>query len=296
MRVRVHDAAGFHAPFVYRQVLEDRLERRFREDSTQRIPLVCCTGAHLASIPASAGPLLFLGGDSLGRDVFSRLLYGARLSLGLTALGAAAALLLGAVLGGLAGALAGRTDSALMLVADFVLVLPGVYLVLVLRAILPLVLSTTAVFWWMVLLFGAAAWPHVARGVRAIVAVERASDYAEAARAAGAGPLRLMRHLLPAARGFLIVEFALLVPALLVAEATVSFLGLGFPEPVPSLGTMLTEAENLNGLLGAPWVLAPAAVLFLAVLGVQLAGGARVSEHQLLRFTASRQNPEGVAR
>ena len=133
----------------------------------------------------------------------------------------------------------------------------------------------------MALLFAAAAWPHVARGVRAIVAVERRRDYAEAARASGAGPVRLARHLLPAARGFLAIELVLLVPALLVAEATISFLGLGFPEPAPSWGTMLQEAGNINGLVSAPWTLAPAVVLFVVVLSVQLVGGASASENYL---------------
>jgi peptide/nickel transport system permease protein len=275
LRVHLRDADGWHAPFVYRQVLEDRVERRFSDDMTVRFPLRWLRDGRLVSIDPEAGPLLLLGADALGRDVLSRLLYGARLSLGVTVLGAGVALLLGAFVGALAGTLAGRTDAALMLAADFVLVLPGVYLVLVLRAMLPLVLDTIQVFWLMALIFGAAAWPFVARGVRAIVAAERASGYAEAARAAGAGSFRLARQLLPAAHGFLAVELALLMPVLLVAEATISFLGLGFPEPAPSWGTMLQEAGNVSGLVSAPWTLAPAAALFLAVLGVQLAAGGR---------------------
>jgi peptide/nickel transport system permease protein len=282
MRVHVRDGSGFHAPFVYRQTLVDRLERRFAEDTRAKIPLRWFAGGRLASIDAAEGPLLLLGADALGRDMWSRMLYGAQLSLGVTALGALFALIVGASIGGLAGAVGGRTSALLMLAADFMLVLPGIYLVLVLRAVLPATLATSEVFWLMVLLFGVAGWPHVARGVRAIVAAERASDYAEAARAAGAGPIRLVRHLLPAARGFLSVEFALLVPALLVAEATISFLGLGFPEPAPSWGTLLREAGNVHSLLRAPWTLAPAVALFLVVLGVQLAGGVRGSDNFLL--------------
>ena len=91
-----------------------------------------------------------------------------------------------------------------------------------------------------------------------------------AARAAGAGPFRVMRHLLPAARGFLIVEVMLLIPALLVAEATVSYLGLGFPVPTASLGTMLQDAARVSLMREAPWLLAPAGMLFAVVLAVQL--------------------------
>ncbi len=292
MRVHLRDATGWRAPFVYPQRLQNREERRFVEDTTEAVPLRWCAGGHLVSIPESDGPLLLLGADELGRDAFSRLLYGARLSLGVTVLGSVAALLLGTAIGGLAGAAPGRTDTALMVLADFVLVLPGVYVVLVLRAVLPLTLSTPDVFWLMVGLFGVAGWPHVARGVRAIIAVERTTDYAEAARAAGAGPIRLARHLLPAARGFLGVEFALLVPALLVAEATISFVGLGFPEPVASVGTMLRDSANLSSMLTAPWMLLPALLLFCLVLAIQMVGGTRASDNLLLPLTTNVNLPE----
>jgi peptide/nickel transport system permease protein len=277
-QVRLVDANGVRAPFVYAQILEDRVMRRYRDDTTHALPLRWFTGGRLVSVDDDGGgPLLLLGADALGRDIFSRLVTGARLSLGVALAGTLGALLLGAVVGGLGG----RLDSALMLMADFVIVLPGVYLVLVLRALLPPVLETAEVFVLISWLFTLAGWPHVARGVRAIVATERARDYAEAARASGAGPVRLVRQLLPAARGFLLVETVLLLPALLVAEATISYLGLGFPEPAASWGTMLRDAANVAVMGQAPWILAPAIALFLVVLCVQLAGGARAATHAL---------------
>jgi peptide/nickel transport system permease protein len=197
-------------------------------------------------------------------------------------LGVIGALALGALIGGLAGSVGGATETVLMLAADFLLVLPGAYLVLVLRGVLPAVLSTGEVFLLMSALFAFAAWPHAARGVRAVVATERRRDYAVAARAAGASPLRLVRHLLPAARGFLTVEVLLLIPALLVAEATVSYLGLGFPVPDASWGTMLREAANVRMMTEAPWLLAPALALFLVVLGVQLLVWRRAPATELL--------------
>lgn len=229
----------------------------------------------MASLPPADGPLLLLGGDSLGRDVFSRAVHGARLSLGVTLIGTLGALVIGTLIGGIAGTLGGRVEGGLMLLADFLIVLPGAYLVLVLRGVLPTVLAWHHVFVLMAALFSLAAWPHAARGVRAIVASERRRDYAEAARAAGAGPGRLMRQLVPAASGFLIVEVVLLVPALLVAEATVSYLGLGFPDATASWGTMLQDAAHGAVLAEAPWMLAPAVAMFLVVLGAQLIGLAR---------------------
>ena len=270
-RVRLHDATGLHAPFIFPQTLTDRLRRTFSVDPTTRIPLAVGQGVLLQSSSGDQ-PLLVLGADSLGRDVFARTVLGARWSLGVTLCGAAGALLLGALIGALAAVAGGRTERWLMRCADFVLVVPTVYLVLVLRALLPPVLSTWDVFALMALLFALAAWPHVARGVRAVVAVELTRDYAEAARAAGATRWRVLRHVLPAANGFLMAELTLLVPALLSAEAVVSFLGLGFPEPTPSWGTMLQEAANVRVLTEAPWMLAPAVALFVVVLALQLVG------------------------
>lgn len=282
MRIRVWDGSSLRAPFVHPLVLEDRLSRTYRRDETTPAPIRWFRNGRLLSIDPAHGPLLLLGGDTLGRDLLARLLAGARLSLGVTLIGLAGALVIGAAVGGLAGAFGGRVDLLLMLVADFVLVLPAAYVVLVLRGVLPLVLSTGQVFVLMAALFALAAWPHVARGVRAIVATERQRDYAEAARAAGAGPLRLLGQLLPAARGFAAVEALLLVPALLVAEATVSFLGLGFAEPRASWGTLLQDAGNIRVMSEAPWMLAPAAAMFVVVLGVQLIGRARAPRTVLL--------------
>jgi peptide/nickel transport system permease protein len=147
-----------------------------------------------------------------------------------------------------------------------------VYVVLALRAAMPLVLTTSQVFWTMVAVLALVGWPFPARGVRAVVASERAREYAEAARAIGASRTRvLLRHLLPAAQGFLTAQTTLLIPAFILAEVTLSYVGLGFAEPVSSLGAMLRDAGSGRALIDAPWLLAPAAAIVLAVLAVNLA-------------------------
>jgi len=273
MRPHVFDDDGrAHKPFIYPLKLVDRLDHRFAEDRSTHVPLQWFAAGTLVTTDESHGPWLVLGADPLGRDIFARVLLGARLSLGVSAAAAVVAILLGAMLGAVAGYLGGTADSLLMRAADFVLVLPIIYVVIVLRATMPLVLDTGTVFWTMTVVLGLVGWPYPARGVRAVVASERRKEYAEAARALGAGPLRiLLRHLLPAARGFLAVQITLLVPAFILAEATLSFVGFGFAEPTPSWGVMLHEAGQASTLYDAPWLLAPAAAIVLTVLSLHLA-------------------------
>jgi peptide/nickel transport system permease protein len=263
---------GLRAPFIYAQRLVNPLERRFEEDTSQRAPLRWLTEGRLVTVyEADGGPLLLLGADSLGRDTFSRLLYSARTSLGLALIGTLGALLVGALVGGLAGYAGGAIDHALSRFTDFVLVLPAIYVALALRAAMPLVLPPATVFVLLASIFALLGWPIVARGVRAIVASEREREYVTAGRALGATPWRLLtRHLLPATRGYLAAQATLLLPAFIMAEATLSYVGLGFPDTVPTWGTMLQEAANISLVVDAPWMLAPAGAIFLVVLGVNL--------------------------
>lgn len=149
-----------------------------------------------------------------------------------------------------------------MRAAEMILVLPALYVVLALRSAMPLVLEPRQVFVGVAGVLAVVGWPVVARGVRAIVSVECHLDYVEAARACGSSPTRLvLRHILPAARGFIRTQAALLVPAFAIAEATLSFAGFGFAEPTPSWGTMLQEAGNVRLVGEHPWLLAPAVAI-----------------------------------
>jgi peptide/nickel transport system permease protein len=264
MPLRIVDDAGeWHAPFAYRLQLSDRLERRYAVDRSTRVPLL--------GERAEAAPLFLLGTDALGRDLFSRLLFGARASLGIAVVATLVALFIGASIGLVAGYAGGLLDEGAMRVADVVLVLPTIYVVLALRAAMPLVLEPLQIFAGISIVLALAGWPIVARGVRAIVASERAREYVEAARAAGAGTPRLLfRHLLPAARGFLMTQAALLVPAFVLAEATLSFAGFGFAEPVPSWGTMLQDAGNVRAFGEFPWLLVPAVSITIVSLAINL--------------------------
>jgi peptide/nickel transport system permease protein len=143
--------------------------------------------------------------------------------------------------------------------------------VLALRAALPLVVPPATTFAALAGIFTLFGWPVMARGVRAIVRSEREQDYVHAARAMGAGPVRiLVTHLLPAATGHIASQATLLLPAFILAEATMSYVGLGFPDATPTWGTLLQDAANVALLGDAPWTLAPAGAIFLVVLAVNL--------------------------
>jgi peptide/nickel transport system permease protein len=145
------------------------------------------------------------------------------------------------------------------------------YVALALRAVLPLVLAPRSVFLILAGIFAIVGAPFFARGVRAIVRSERRQDYAVAATSLGASHARVLtRHLLPAARGFMVVQITMLVPAFIIAEATLSYVGLGFPDPTASWGTMLHDASNVRVFADFPWLLSPAAAMFLVVLALNL--------------------------
>lgn len=244
--------------------LGDRLQRHFEADTGRRTGLPWTT-------PVDVAPVLLLGADSLGRDVLSRLLHGARASLGLALIATFGSLVAGALLGSWAGAAGGLVERAVLRVGDVLIVLPMLYVIVAIRAALPLVLPLPAVATVLAVIFVALGWPRIARGVWAIVRIEAQEEHVLAAIAAGATRWRVMtRHLLPACAGFLAVQAALMVPGFVLAEATLSYVGLGFPDQVPSWGTALSESANVGAMTRAPWTLAPAVAIFLVVLATNL--------------------------
>ena len=270
---RLHLFGAGATPYIYTQRLVSRLERKYENDRSRQVAVRFFTDGRLITADAESGsPLLLLGADGYGRDIFSRLLYGGRATLAVALIATLAAAWLGALIGGVAGSTSGWIDAVLSRLSEFILVLPTIYVALALRAVMPLILSSTQVFLLLTGIFTLLGWPIVARGVRAIVLAERERDYVVAARAAGAGPARLLiHHLLPATNGYVLTQASLLLPAFMLAEATMSFVGLGFPQDVATWGTMLQDAQNVAMLADAPWMLAPALPIFLVVLGVQIA-------------------------
>ena len=204
------------------------------------------------------GVIFLLGSDIYGRDVLSRLLYGARVSLFTGLLAALLSLGLGLFVGTLAGYFSGWPDQFLMRTGELVLALPWLYLLLAIRAFLPLHISTLQTFFLLIVVIGSVGWVRPARLVRGAVLSGKERDFVTAARGFGASHFYLIRrHILPQTWGIILTQATVLVPQFILAEVSLSFLGLGVGEPVPSWGNMLAEGMEYHAMVSHPWLLVP---------------------------------------
>ena len=296
--VHFFDRQGvFHRrPFVYRmeRITEDGTVR-YVENTEMAFPIqfgvrgrpyrlvgLIPWDRHLLGVPEPAH-LFLLGCDELGRDVFSRLLFGAQVSLALGLLVTALSVPLGVAVGSLAGYYGGRwVDTVLMRLTDLFLALPGLYLVLALRSAFPLEFSAaspealkTRLFFMLALILSFLGWSSMARPVRGLVLSLRERDFITAARALGASDGRILAvHVLPNLSGFVLVQATLAIPAYLLAEIALSYLGLGIPEPYASWGRMLAGLQHGLDATGRWWMWSPAAAVFLVVLAFNQLGDA----------------------
>lgn len=229
--------------------------------------------AAAASAERNAPPRLYLlGTDAFGRDLLSRILYGGQISLLAGLLGAAITLTLGTLIGLSAGLFGGGRDDLLMRLAELFLALPWLYLLFALRAFLPLTVSPIQAFLLVVSVIGVVGWARPARLVRGIVLTVKERDFVRAARGFGASNVYLLRrHILPETGSVLLTQAAILIPQFVLAEMTLSFLGLGVPEPASSWGNLLAALQQYSVLVSYWWMYLPALVIlpfFLGYLGL----------------------------
>lgn len=288
----VDDSGRLHfRPFVYAMAEDEGAAGGYREDRGQPFPvrfLVRASGEvsggaaeHLRLFGVDEPARIFLlGTDGFGRDQLSRLLHGARISLFAGLLATVLALAAGWLLGTLAGFYGGWVDTIVMRSADLFLALPWLYLLFAVRAVLPLHVPAAQAFLLLVLVIGLVDWARPARLVRGVVLSARERHYVLAARGFGAGDLYLIRrHIAPQTLGLLLTQAALLVPQYILAEVTLSFLGLGVAEPVPSWGNMLGALQRYHVLSSYWWMWLPGLALvpvFLAYFALAEALHARV--------------------
>jgi peptide/nickel transport system permease protein len=209
----------------------------------------------------------------LGRDLFSRILFGAQFSLSVGVFSILFASFLGVIFGAWAGYRAGWADRLIMRVCDLFLSLPGLFLVLGLRAVFPLQMSGRESFWMIVMIFTVIGWSTVTRIIRGQVLTLKTRQYVLAAQAAGASPWRvLFRHILPFTTNYLLVQCAVFVPMFIMGEVTLSFLGVGVQEPDVSWGNLLAAGASIQAMSDHPWLLSPVLFILLTAFLFNLAG------------------------
>ncbi len=211
-------------------------------------------------------PVFLLGTDNLGRDLFSRMVHGAKISLTIGFVSIFLAVLGGILIGGISGYVGGIADWLIMRASEIVILLPTFYFFLFLRSVMPSDISPGRKFFYITAILAIPSWAGSARGIRNWVLSLKNADFVTAAVLAGASRLTiLLRHIIPQIRNILILNITLSVPGVILGEAGLSFLNLGITEPSVSWGMLMNAAMDINVLLRYPWLLFPAGIIILTV-------------------------------
>lgn len=219
------------------------------------------------------GRLFLLGTDINGRDVFSRLLFGGRISMTIGFLALFVLFPIGLLYGGISGYIGGKTDMFMMRFAEAIMCIPSFYLLIILASILPTGMTSIQRFMLIVIILALIGWAGFARVVRGMVLSVKKQEFVQAARSIGASRLRIIiKHILPQTTSYVIVAMTLSVPGYILSESGLSFLGLGIQQPDASWGNMLKEAQEYTNILYRPWLLTPGFLIFVAVLSFNLIG------------------------
>lgn len=278
----IHDGS-FKGPFVFgrkRQLSMKTLQYTYVEDRSKihRISFfgrgtqyemwgVFTSDRHLFTTAPEAPPVLLVGADRLGRDLVSRIIYGSRISLTIGLVGVGIGFVLGVTLGAISGFFGGIVDTVIQRVVEFILALPTIPLWMALSAALPRDWSVIKTYFFITIILSFVSWSGLAREVRGKLLALREEDFVTSARIAGASNLRIMAvHLIPSFTSHLIVVLTLAIPAVILGETALSFLGLGMQAPAVSWGTLLQDAQNVVSIAQRPWQLIPAVPVIVAVL------------------------------
>ncbi|MGB9766394.1 MAG: ABC transporter permease [Sulfurihydrogenibium sp.] len=281
------EKGNFHLrPFVYKYELVDPVFKTYEVNYNVKYPIeffvkghkhyllgIFETDIHLFGV--RDGKIFLLGADNLGRDIFSRILYASRISLSIGLIGVALSFTIGALIGGVAGYFGGKVDNVIMRLSEIVMSFPSFYLMLALRAVFPITLSSVEVFLLIVVILSFVGWAGLARIVRGMVLSIREQDYVVAAKSYGASSLRIIvKHILPNTYSYLLIAATLSIPGYILGESALSLLGLGIQEPYASWGNMLASARSITAISSYPWILSPGVAIFLTILAFNILGDA----------------------
>jgi peptide/nickel transport system permease protein len=261
-------------PFVYVTANQPSAVQFFVSGEMYTIAGLFTSHIHLFGV-AKPGRVYLLGTDAYGRDQLSRFLYGGQISMLAGLLAAALSVSLGIFVGAISGFYGGRIDEFLMRGGELFLALPWLYLLFAVRAALPLHIAGWQVFLLLVVVIGAIGWARPARLIRGVVLSAKERSFVLAARGFGASDLYLLRHhVLPQTYGIVLTQMALLIPQYVLAEVTLTFLGLGVTEPMPSWGSLLSSLQQFYVLSSYWWMFLPAMLLVPIFLAYHAAADA----------------------
>ncbi len=282
---RIVKNGHFHRPFVYGIEIINPAFKEYACDYNRTYPITFFTHGPKRNIlglfpsekylfRAGEGNIFLFGTDIHGRDIFSRILYGARISLSIGVIGVSISFLLGLLIGGISGYFGGKTDAILMRCVEIIMMFPFFYLMLALRAAFPPNLSSIQIYFLIVIILSLIGWASLARIIRGMVLSIKEEEYVLAARSLGLSSFRIItRHILPNTLSYTITAITLSVPDYILGESALSLLGLGIQEPHASWGNMLSVSiGNLRILTNAPWMLIPGFFIFLTVISFNFLG------------------------